>query len=497
MSSLVDDDLNGGPISGAAKVGGVRRSIDLQLVEHAVQEDFASRDRIPPMDASASQKEHLQSRLMEWVMLAHEEVKGHGRILLEKLIAAVPTLMKYEGEITTTLSWPRHGDFDKLDACKVFLVKLILDEATEKPAASRGCYEDAIEDPPSKKPKSLFDSSLYDQDQIDEGFTTVIEKKVSAIEKKGGIHVMDTNNLVMNATQETDETDMVSWLVGRGWEEVYSCFNLTVMAKTENEDDMPRVIFVCRPWCWMLYSGCYQDKGSNGNRGSANWNEYESQATRAKTAHLLQAIILLLKSKKLPKDGKIVPQESFLYNFLTAFAMRVFLLCNFHIFPMHAGLFAKNMLWKFDNLFKTEYHGLAASSRGVTRRQQERWRRSSESTEPLGRRDKHQRRRMQNRLTLDDLNLPVRIEEVVRMICKNLPDNAYKKQGGVFRRLVRDYLQRGGITDMIQQQLLNKKKQEQGVLDQEQNVKIGEEKKDILARQKQVQDASDSSGSDF
>jgi len=175
--------------------------------------------------------------------------------------------------------------------------------------------------------------------------------------------------------------------------------------------------------------------------------------------------------------------------------MRVFLLYNFHIFPMHAGLFAKNMLWKFDNLFKTDYHGLAASSNGVTRRQQVQCRRS-ESNESLCRRDRHRRRRMQNTLTLDHLDLPARIKEVVSMICMNLPENAYKRQGDIFRRLVRDYLHRGGITSMIKQQLVEKKKQQQDALAQKQDEEEKKNKKEILAEQEQAYATSPSSSSE-
>eukprot|EP01083_Nonionella_stella_P205223 747539_1 len=109
------------------------------------------------------------------------------------------------------------------------------------------------------------------------------------------------------------------------------------------------------------------------------------------------------------------------------------------------------------------YHDLAASERGVNVRQQR-------SERNAGTNDHQRPKRMQNTLTLDHLDLPARIKEVVSMICMNLPENAYKRQGDIFRRLVRDKLQRGKIADMIKQQLVNKKKQQQDALAQKQDV---------------------------
>ena len=476
LHSLVNGSNDDKFIGGAAEIAGFRRRADLQDAESGIQTNFSTRPSVGLHEASR-ENEHLHSNLMGgWVMPSHEEAASHADQLWHALNAVEPHLMEYNSilqNILATLGWPRAGVNDNLDACKVHILKLILGDN------SKECYKNAIEKPPSETSSDLFKSSLYTLPQIKNGYPR-IEDTVTGLEDDGGIHILDTNDLVMLATQKKN---MVDWLQGRDWEVVYSCFDVVTMTykgERQNEPDKPRVIFVCRPWCWMLYSG----------PGKYRMSEYNSQAKRAKSAHLMQAIISRLRQgSSYDESDKIEPRSSFFGNFLTAFAMRLFLLYNFHMFPMHATLFAKNLLDE-RNLFEKIYHALAASERGVNLRQQ----RGSVT----GTRDYQQREHMQNTLTLDHMELSDRIDKVVSMICEKKHPSAFELRKVMFGRLVRDYLEEGDNTlaEKIKQQLAQKKDQQESTMDQNQNVEIEERKRKLQAKQKCAAESSSSSSSD-
>ena len=105
----------------------------------------------------------------------------------------------------------------------------------------------------------------------------------------------------------------------------------------------------------------------------------------------------------------VTTHQSFWDNLLTSFAMRVYLLHNLHAFPIHANVFAKNLLCK-RNLIDPDNHSMSASKNGVNRRQQSKARSVSSNI------DYHKSQHCQNHLSLsghdgvDDLS--DRIERV-------------------------------------------------------------------------------------
>ena len=364
-------------INGVAEIAGYRRWVDLQLLEDALQSDFSSRDTVTT-DEVSSQHEHLHSNLMAYVSSTDDECSQHANRLWNKLNAAVPNLMNYEGSIKGTLSWPRGGK-QPMDACKVFLLKIILGVSEQDDSDTY--WNDAIVETPSEVPSQIFNSDLYTEQHLKKGFEVILALVVS-IEKNGGIHVLDTNDLVMKSTKKMT---MVPWLKNRGWEEVYTCFDLVVMIHETEENEQPRVIFVCRPWCWMLFSG---DKSTD--------DQYKSQAKRTKTGHVLQAIIKMIKEGNTYDPSiSVTTHQSFWNNLLTSFAMRVYLLHNLHAFPIHANVFAKNLLCK-RNLIDPDNHSMSASKNGVNRRQQNAAAHGTASHN----KDRHKSQHCQNHLSL-------------------------------------------------------------------------------------------------
>ena len=282
----------------------------------------------------------------------------------------------------------------------------------------------------------------------------------------------DTDSIGYDADIDADKT-LVKMVESEDYEVFFEYKGLAAWVHKHNKSS---VIITHPPLCDIFFSSAETEAVSS-------WRTIQPQGEKAKLAHLLQAIIQYIVTGA----NEITTNKNVFGNFLFAFAMRIYLIKNLHLHPYVATLFAKNMMWTFGNLFKTDYHDLSASERGVNVRQQR---------SVTGTTDRQRPKRMQNTLTLDHLDLPARIKEVVSMICMNLPENKYKRQGDIFRRLVRDYLHRGGITSMIKQQLVEKKKQQQDALAQKQDEEEKKNKKEILAEQEQAYATSPSSSSE-
>ena len=119
---------------------------------------------------------------------------------------------------------------------------------------------------------------------------------------------------------------------------------------------------------------------------------HECSCERAKMAHFMQALMQYFISHG---EEEFKTHQFVLGNFLYAFVMRIYLLKNVHVHPMVATLFAKNILWKYDNVFRPTYNSLQASKRGVILRQQKKYIRPSK-----GKKRHWMRRELQNHLSL-------------------------------------------------------------------------------------------------
>jgi hypothetical protein len=88
------------------------------------------------------------------------------------------------------------------------------------------------------------------------------------------------------------------------------------------------------------------------------WEDVKSQATRAKTGHLIFLILSGLRGKQSVEERQ---NPSVWGNLLSAFAMRLFIIWNVHNASKPAALVAKNMIDTERNLYQNNYHGMPAS----------------------------------------------------------------------------------------------------------------------------------------
>jgi hypothetical protein len=253
----------------------------------------------------------------------------------------------------------------------------------------------AITRPPGTTSATLFDAGKYNKKDIEEGFQR-LQKQVSKIENEGGVLLLDTQRVIL---EERKRTNMTDWLIEREWTPFFACFDVKVFRyMPANNDGKPSIIFVHRPLCYSFYSGPDPEDKHYTENG------YNSQSTRAKSAQFLLYAIRSIQEASAEEEcndsdttsvkssdadeGSNVndddnsnsdsahssgeaneeeESESIWGNFLTAFAMRVFLIENLHLHPKAATLIAKNMIYEYDNLFKGKYHGLFISKYGFNK----------------------------------------------------------------------------------------------------------------------------------
>ena len=140
------------------------------------------------------------------------------------------------------------------------------------------------------------------------------------------------------------------------------------------------------------------------------------------------------------------------------------MLKNLHLHSFVATLFAKNMVWQFGNLFKTEYHGLAASTRGVNKRQQSRNKRKEDNGDDIIFSDMWQLQAVQNDLSVSDDILKV----VERLCSVPLEDGSTKPREhwsdrlSQYNMLMRKYLlkQKEGLGTRIYEALFERQKRD-------------------------------------
>lgn len=221
---------------------------------------------------------------------------------------------------------------------------------------------DAITEPPGNTSDTMFDDDQYSKKQIRDGLTR-LERRVDEIQTNGGVLLLDTQRVIM---EKRLRTSMRKWLKERNWKSFFKCYDVEAFRYTpENEDGIPRIIFVHRPLCWAFYSG--EDK-----KAYEDWG-YTSQSRRAMSAQFLLYVVRFIQPTEddLPEyTGEL--DDSIWGDFLVAFAMRIFLIENLHLHPKVATLVSKNMIHKYLNLFESVYHGLAISQYGFNRKQQRR-----------------------------------------------------------------------------------------------------------------------------
>ena len=203
------------------------------------------------------------------------------------------------------------------------------------------------------------------------------------------------------------------------------------------------------------------------------------QGDRAKVAHLLQAIVQYFIN-----GDTIRTCKSVMGNFLFAYTMRIYLLKNLHVHSFVATLFGKNLLWKFDNVFKSEYNDLAASERGKTKRQQKQAERERQGVSHTY--DGQQHAAIQNRVSKIDLNDEQSVAEGVKDVGKRIkivPSTGlfrtFSKREEMLDRLKNSYV--GGIiANRIEDILKQMKKEERRELSKKQNKEVAKEKEDKL-----------------
>ena len=140
-------------------------------------------------------------------------------------------------------------------------------------------------------------------------------------------------------------------------------------------------------------------------------------------AHFMQALMQYFISHG---EEEFKTHQFVLGNFLYAFVMRIYLLKNVHVHPMVATLFAKNILWKYDNVFKPTYN-----RRGVILRQQKKYIRPSK-----GKKRHWMRRELQNHLSLsghlsnESNDLQAKVDHVVDTFFEQSRDYQSEESSG-------------------------------------------------------------------
>jgi hypothetical protein len=368
--------------SNVGVIQGVFRALGLNNVESAVQKYFTG--HVKDFDDNSAKHELWRDELLKWVIAADKEVKKEVDNFFGRLNEYEATYLREKGmEVFSMLSWPRANE--KFDSAKVLMTKVILgvyDDYSNNPEEQViGCHDgtrvrNAITRPPGTTSATLFDAGKYDDKDIEEG-SQRLQKQVSKIENEGGVLLLDTQRVIL---EERKGTNMTDWLTDREWTLFFACFDVKVFRyMPANNDGKPRIIFVHRPLCYSFYSGPDPDDIHYTEKG------YNSQSTRAKSAQFLLYAIRSIQgasaedecndsdtssSDSAHSSDEAIEEdesESIWGNFLTAFAMRVFLIQNLHLCPMVATLVAKNMIYIYDNLFKGKYHGLFISKYGFNK----------------------------------------------------------------------------------------------------------------------------------
>jgi hypothetical protein len=142
------------------------------------------------------------------------------------------------------------------------------------------------------------------------------------------------------------------------------------------------------------------------------WEDVKSQATRAKTGHLIYLILSGLRCEQ-SNEGRQNP--SVWGNLLSAFAMRLFIIWNVHNSSKPAALVAKNMIDTKRNLYQNNYHGMPVSKYDNKRHK------SLKGGEL--KLDQFVATRMLNCLSDRKTDVDVRISEVVEVAYTHITDN--------------------------------------------------------------------------
>ena len=162
-------------------------------------------------------------------------------------------------------------------------------------------------------------------------------------------------------------------------------------------------------------------------------------------------VVVKKKQEEEEEESPPTTNKYFVYNLLAAFAMRVFLLENLHIFPMHATLFAKNMLHKADNLLKSMYHDLAASMDGKILRQQQLAQRERQGVSHIY--DGQQLPAIQNRASKIDFDNDQSVAEGINDIGERIKRVPKGKSMGLLRK----FRKRDKMLDSLEKSYIGKK----------------------------------------
>ena len=367
----------------ASEVQGILNAMNLNNIETALATSFNDDYDIDIQQESALD-EHLICGLGKWVNLAEEETVDVARqffTCLKKNLKedVYEYIMKNPQDIKSILSWARCltssekkaalKGLEKLDACKVLIMKVILGVSGQ--LDSDEYYKDTIIKGPGEG-KDMYNKEKYSTEDLEEGYRVLIQL-IEELEKHGGIRAVDINELVLK--HQNNKLNLIRWLEGRNWKPFFSYCDLVVLQYTgETADGKPRIIFANRPACWTLFSGQYRK--SDGSPREMGVSDSKSQARRAKTGSVMQKIFQVLKMENASPDD-IKPSSSIRGNLIFAFAFRMYLLENLHVFTKVATLLAKYLLVDHINPLDEDYHGLGASKLGPNKKAQKRARRDA------------------------------------------------------------------------------------------------------------------------
>jgi len=362
----------------AGKIKCILNAINLNNIETALTQSFKDDYGIDVNEESALD-EHLISNLMRFVRPSMDDAVDVAREFFGCLNTdEFDCLLKEPHMVEAILSWARgmttaekeaaKEGITPLDACKVIMTKIILG-VSGQPDSDK-YWKDTVKKPAGEG-ANIFKKDDYTDEDLKFGFK-VLMKFIETIEKDGGIRAVDINELVMK--HHDKNTNLVEWLEGRGWQPFFSYLDLVVLRYTkETEDGEPRMIFVNRPMCWTLFSGQYKNQDNTPRKMEEG--DARSQARRCKTGVVLQHIFQVLRKENASLDD-IKPCSTVRENLLIAFAFRMYLLNNLHVFPMVATLLAKYLLLcEHLNVLEKHYHRQSASEHGTNLKAQRKSRR--------------------------------------------------------------------------------------------------------------------------
>jgi len=470
-------------VGGAFRIAGYERAFDLNDVESALQKCFEKMMRDDsdvnnsiksdeqPRSNSA-QHEHLHFDGISWIRLADPEVQSKADEFKQALESAVgkdwvqsnrigrPVT---EEDIIFWSSWEPnipHGEV----------------------AATCVGY-DAIFD--QKNTKDIYWKDIFTgmtnktaPYNTDDGHNKTQRRNARAKHrellknhlKKGGLLVLNKCSAAYDKMKEEDASadeskSLLEAVEKEGGYEKKPFFEYNGLTAWVSSDKKG-VLIIHPPLCTPLFSHVVTE--------THTWPMITQQGDRAKVAHLLQAIVQYFIN-----GDTIRTCKSVMGNFLFAYTMRIYLLKNLHVHSFVATLFAKNLLWKFDNVFKSEYNDLAASERGKTKRQRERGGVSHTY-------DGQQHAAIQNRVSKIDLNDEQSVAEGVKDVgerIKIVPSTGlfrtFSKREEMLDRLKNSYV--GGIiANKIKGILKQMKEEEQTELSKKQDKEVAKEREDKL-----------------